>query len=146
MKFLFNSVALIVFILANSACGEKPSKNSEQQVFSRLDYYQKDTFNLRINNLLSQYKGSDHFVLIDYNTCARCSEDKINNFFETLTNTKNLSIIFSDSVIYNNYADSFPNVKWEYLDNKYWKEKGIQSSVVLEYKRINKDEFVRVDS
>jgi len=75
--------------------------------------------------------------LIDYNNSARCSEDKIDNFFSDLSPSQKMSIIFNDSSIYFNFRKSFPNIKWEFVENKYWEDFRIQSSIILEYKKVN---------
>lgn len=145
MKSISNIIIISFITILISACNNPPLTHLENEnIFSNIEFYNIDSFDLRISNFLSQFDSSDYFVLIDYNTCARCSEAKIDNFFSDLSPSQKMSIIFNDSSIYFNFRKSFPNIKWEFVENKYWEEIGIQSSIVLEYKKVNYQKYKRL--
>lgn len=138
MKLISNIIIISFVTILISACNNPPSTHIESgNVFSNIEFYNIDSFDLRISNFLSQFDSSDYFALIDYNNSARCSEDKIDNFFSDLSSSKKMSVIFNDSSIYFNYRKFYPNIKWEFVENKYWEDIGIQSSIILEYKKVN---------
>lgn len=138
MKSNSNIIIISFLAIMVSACNNPPLTHQENDaVFSNIDFHKIDSFDLRVNNFLSQFDSSDYFALIDYNNSARCSEDKIDNFFSDLSSSKKMSVIFNDSSIYFNYRKFYPNIKWEFVENKYWEDFGIQSSIILEYKKVN---------
>lgn len=139
-----NKNLLIIYLLLLSlSCGRKERINPEGN-YSKINFYYKDSFDLRISDFLSNYPNSINFTFIDYATCARCSESKIIDYFDNLNIEKNLTLFFNDSSVYYRYSLDYPLISWEFLKDNYWDEYEIRSSNIIEYKKI-KNKYKRID-
>lgn len=146
MKLVSNNnlIYLLLFpITIFFSCQEKDNHVKEQK-YDKINFYKKDSFDLRIEKFLSRFDKSNDFALIDYGTCARCSEDKIDNFFGDLSKKEKIAIVFNDSAVFYKFKSTYPNVVWNYVDAKFWKKMRLESSMIVRYKRINDKHFKRI--
>jgi hypothetical protein len=127
------------------SCNEKDNSFAKEKKYEKINFYNKDSFDLRIENFLSQYKSSDNFALIDYGTCARCSDDKVDNFFYDLSKNEKITIIFNDSVVFYKFNQSYSNVEWNYISSEHWKKMHLESSAIVRYKRLSNDHLTRLE-
>jgi hypothetical protein len=116
-----------------------------EQKYEKINLYKIDSFDLRVEKFLSRFEKSNDFVLIDYGTCARCSESKIENFFKDLPKNEEITIIFNDSAVYYKFKSDFQNILWYYIEPEQWKKMYLESSKILRYKRQNDKHLKRVN-
>src|SRR5690554_4925510 len=93
------SILLGFILLLLTFCNRKENPNSTTP-YSKIGYFYKDSFDLRVSDFLSMYDDSEYFTFIDYSTCARCSDSKIIDYFENLNQNKSLTLFFNDSIVY----------------------------------------------
>lgn len=148
MKLVFRNIQLLGALLISiivSSCQEKTNDSVEEQEYEKMKFYNKVSYDLRVKNFLSQFEKANNFALIDYATCARCSEDKIDNFFQDLSRNEKITIIFNDSAVFYKFNQSYPKVDWIYIDSEYWKKMHLESSIIVRYKRTNNNQLIRLE-
>ncbi len=126
------------------SCQKKKEVTVQELKYEKLDFYKIDSFDLRIEKFISDFENFNDFVFIDYETCTRCSEDKIDNFFMDLSRNEEINIIFNDSAVFCKFNSDYPNILWSYVDADSWKIMQLESSNILRYKRIKNKKVKRV--
>ncbi len=116
----------------------------EDKVFSQIGVFYSDEFDKRIAKLLSPYDDG-YFAIIDYSNCAKCSEGKVVHFFDALKTEIQYNIIFTDSVVFNQYADLHENCDWFYVPKEYFKEQKVESTLILMYQKLKGGEIKRIE-
>jgi hypothetical protein len=127
------------------SCEEKSNYTEKEQEFEKMHFYTKSFYDSRIEEFLNQFEESTNFALIDYATCARCSEDKIDVFFQDLSKNEKITILFNDSVVYYKFNHAYQKVDWKFIDSEYWKNKYLESSIIARYKRTHNNKFIRLE-
>lgn len=137
--FIIISILSIIFACENQDLREATINNE----YDKLEYYSKDSFDKRVQNILSKYK-EESFAIIDYKTCARCSGEFIDNFFNDLSIQDTFGLLFNDSSIFRSYYDDSLSLTWHFLEPKILQENSLESSVILKYRKNERNQYIRV--
>lgn len=141
LKFLIIILGAVFYSCSN----QSENQINENKKFEKLSLYSKESYQSRVEDLLSNYKTYNNFAFIDFKTCAKCSWDKINNFFHDLNKNEQISIIFNDSLVYFKYRQHSRNIEWNYLDPSIWDSLNLESSVIMQFKRLENDSLIRIE-